>query len=78
MTIEFVNPYYTTSVRDYVAVPYPTGEVVRLWSEDGELIAEDREPGTRWAENLAAVAAADGHDITADEVEALHSRESFE
>ena len=71
--VVFVNPYYTSTIRRYVAVPYPTGERVELRSADGEKLAEASNPGDRWAELLARQVA-----WTAEEIEAAESSEEFE
>ena len=78
LTVEFVNPFYTDAVRDYVAVPYPTGEVVRLWSEDGTLITEADDPRDRWPALLAMQASAAGHEVTEADVEWADTFESHE
>ncbi len=40
MYVEIINPYYTSGIRDYAAVPVPTGDAMRLWSDYGDLLAE--------------------------------------
>jgi hypothetical protein len=72
MYVEFVNPYYASTVRDYVAVPFPTGETVRLIS-DGEILCELQEPGTSWPAEFAEIAG-----ISAAATEALDTQDSFE
>lgn len=73
LLVVFVNPFYTSTVREYVAVPMPTGERVELWSEDGDKLAETSNPGDRWPTLLAAQVA-----YTADEIESADTQESFE
>ena len=72
LLVVFVNPYYTSTVRDWVAVPMPTGERVELWSE-GQKLAEASEPGSSWPAMLASQVA-----YTADEILSADSHESFE
>ncbi len=74
--VQIVNPYYTTVVRDYVAVPHPTGEEVRLYGDDCELIASVSEPGEGWAEALSETAVNAGYpELTADAIESLDQSE---
>ncbi len=76
-SIQFIDPYYTTAVRDYVAAPFPTGEEVRLWSDDGEVIASVTEPYRRWPELLAVKAREQGYpELTADVIESLDQSEA--
>ena len=72
LTVVFVNPFYTATVRNYVAVPMPTGERVELWRE-GDKLAETSNPRDRWPELLAAQVV-----YTAGEIESADTQESFE
>jgi hypothetical protein len=77
MHIEFHEPYYTHTMRNWVSVPFPTGEVVTLIDDDGDVIASITEAGSRWPEYLAFAANAAGYEFTATEIEALETEESF-
>jgi hypothetical protein len=77
--VQITNPYYVAAVRDYVAVPYPTGDTVTLFSDDGEIIAGVSEPGAGWAHALSETAVNTGYpELTADAIESLDQSEVFE
>lgn len=73
LTVRFVNPFYTSTVRNWVAVQFPTGERVELW-EDGERLASVDDPGERWPELLYDQA--DGTRLV--DIQNAHTQESYE
>jgi hypothetical protein len=79
LTVEFVNPYYTATVRNYVAVQCPTGEIIRLWDGNGTLLAEEHEPLDRWPQYLAEAAIEAGYEnVTEADIEQADTFESHE
>jgi hypothetical protein len=76
-TIEFCEPYFTNAIRNYVSVPFPTGETVNLIDDDGQCIASVTEAGSRWPELLMFAANARGYEFTLAEIESLETTEYF-
>ena len=75
--VEITNPHFSAGMAGYVAVPVPDGDEFKLWTVEGDLVAEAVKDGTgryltangdrygTWAEALAA---ATGGRFTPDEV----------